>query len=59
MGDMASENFSYGNYNTKKSDHAKKIIKEFIKKSSSDFKKYSIDVVVGDVVQSIVNFAGS
>jgi nucleotide-binding universal stress UspA family protein len=59
MSQMGSQKYSYGDYNTKKSDNAKKIIEEFIKKASSDFKKYSIDVVVGDVVQSIVNFAGT
>ena len=59
MGEMASQKFSYGDYNTNKSDHAEKIIKEFIKNSSSDFQKFSIDVVIGDVVQCIVNFAGS
>lgn len=59
MSDMASQKFSYGDYNTNKTDHAQKIIQEFIKNSSSHFKKYSIHVVVGDVVQSIVSFAGS
>ena len=59
MSDMASQKFSYGDYNTKKCTHADKIIKEFIKASTSDFQKYSIHVVVGDVVQGIVNFACS
>ena len=59
MREMGLHKFSYGDFNTNKSDHAKKIIKGFIKNSSSGFQKYNIEVVVGDVVQSIVNFAGS
>ena len=57
MGEMALGNFSYKDYNSERVHDAKIALHEIIKNATGKCKKCSSKVVVGDVVDEIIDYA--
>lgn len=57
MGEMASGGFTYDDYNTQRVHYAKQAIDKIVEKASGKCKKCSGKVVVGDVVDEIIDYA--
>lgn len=59
MGEMALGNFSYDDYSSARVNFAKKKLEEIVQDTTGKCKKCSSKVVVGDVVDEIVDYAKS
>ncbi len=57
MGEMALGNFSYNDYNSERVHYAKTALQEIVKNATGKCKKCSSKVVVGDVVDEILDYA--
>lgn len=57
MGEMALGNFSYDDYNSARVHYAKKALEGIVQNATGKCKKCTSKVVVGDVVDEIIDYA--
>ena len=57
MGEMALGSFSHDDYNSERVRYAKEALEEIVKNATGKYKKCTSKVVVGDVVDEIIDYA--